>query len=127
MKNEHDAWQDRLRFYKDEILHFNHHLGRLAIAGGRGENMAAAEHFQNQFVRQKEVLDTIRHDFKQHENLIDAIGEDASREPSEGIQRVHAIQRDKLEQFERIFHDLRNEFNVFLNKVEESSEKYQHG
>lgn len=26
MKNEHDVWQDRLRFYKDEISHFNQHI-----------------------------------------------------------------------------------------------------
>lgn len=127
MKNEHDAWQDRLRFYKDEILHFNHHLGRLAITGGRGENMATVEHFQNQFIRQKEVLDAIRYDFKQHENLIDAIEAGISMEPSEGIQHVHRLQRDKLEQFELIFHELRHEFNVFLNIAAVGSEKYQHG
>ena len=118
MKNEHDTWQDRIRFFKDEISHFNHHLGRLAISGGRGETMASVERFQNQFIRQKEVLDIIRHDFKQHENLIEAIEEGVSGEPSEGIQRLHSTQREKLEQFERIFHDLRNEFNVFLNTVE---------
>jgi hypothetical protein len=118
MKNEHDTWQDRIRFFKDEISHFNHHLGRLAISGGRGETMASVERFQNQFIRQKEVLDIIRHDFKQHENLIEALEEGVSREPSEGIQRLHSTQREKLEHFERIFHDLRNEFNVFLDTVE---------
>lgn len=118
MKNEHDTWQDRLRFYKEEISHFNQHLGKLAIAGGQYNKMASVEHFQNQFIRQKEVLDIIRHDFKQHENLIEALEEGKSMEPSEGIQRVHSVQRDKLEQFERIFHDLRNEFNVFLNNAE---------
>jgi hypothetical protein len=118
MKNEHDVWQDRLRFYKDEISHFNQHLGKLAITGGKTEVMASVEHFQNQFIRQKEVLDIIRHDFKQHENLIEAIDEGKSTEPADGIQRLHSVQRDKLEQFERIFHDLRNEFNIFLNKVD---------
>lgn len=118
MKNEHDAWQDRIRFFKDEISHFNHHLGRLAISGGRNDTMASVERFQNQFIRQKEVLDIIRHDFKQHENLIEALEDGAANEPSGGIQKIHSTQREKLEQFERIFHDLRNEFNVFLNTVE---------
>lgn len=118
MKNEHDAWQDRIRFFKDEISHFNHHLGRLAISGGRNDTMASVERFQNQFIRQKEVLDIIRHDFKQHENLIEALEDGAANEPSVGIQKIHSTQREKLEQFERIFHDLRNEFNVFLNTVE---------
>ncbi len=118
MKSEHDYWQDRLRFYKDEISHFNQHLGKISLSGGRSELMASVEHFQNQFIRQKEVLDIIRHDFKQHENLIEALGEGKSSEPSQGIQKLHMIQRDKLDQFERIFHELRNEFNIFLNQVE---------
>ncbi|MBL7923220.1 MAG: hypothetical protein JNL88_03390 [Bacteroidia bacterium] len=118
MKHEHDQWQDRLRFYKDEISHFNNHLGRLSISGGGQDVMANVERFQNQFIRQREVLDIIRHDFKQHENLIEALEVGRAAEPNDGIQRIHSIQRDKLEQFENIFHDLRNEFNVFLNKIE---------
>lgn len=119
LKSEHDFWQDRLRFYKEEIQHFNQHLGRLAIHGGPVTVMASVEHFQNQFIRQKEVLDIIRHDFKQHENLIEAMEERRSDEPSEGIQRRHSTQREKLDQFEKIFYDLRKEFNIFLNQVSE--------
>ena len=118
MKNEHDQWQDRLRFYKDEISHFNNHLGRLSVSGSPNEVMAHVEHFQNQFIRQKEVLDIIRHDFKQHENLIESIGDGKAPEPNDGIQKIHSIQREKLDQFENIFHELRNEFNLFLNRAE---------
>lgn len=35
MKNEHESWQDRLRFYKEEISHFNQHLGSLLLRAGR--------------------------------------------------------------------------------------------
>lgn len=118
MKNEHDQWQDRIRFYKDEISHFNNHLGRLSLSRKSVDLMASVEHFQNQFIRQKEVLDIIRHDFKQHENLIEALEGGSAAEPNDGIQRIHSIQRDKLDQFEHIFHELRNDFNVFLNKAD---------
>ncbi|CAN5518928.1 hypothetical protein BH11BAC2_BH11BAC2_23050 [soil metagenome] len=80
--------------------------------------MPNVEHFQNQFIRQKEVLDIIRHDFKQHENLIESLEVEKTKEPIEGIQTIHSVQREKLDQFEKIFHDIRNEFNVFLNQVE---------
>ena len=118
MKNEHDQWQDRIRFYKDEISHFNNHLGRLSLSRKSVDLMASVEHFQNQFIRQKEVLDIIRHDFKQHESLIEAREGGNAAEPNDGIQRIHSIQRDKLDQFEHIFHELRNDFNVFLNKAD---------
>jgi hypothetical protein len=64
------------------------------------------------------VLDIIRHDFKQHENLLEAIESNKSQEPEGGLQKLHSLQRDKMEQFERIFHELRNEFNLFLDQVE---------
>ncbi len=118
MKTEHDQWQDRIRFYKDEISHFNNHLGRLSMIRHSQDMMASVEHFQNQFIRQKEILDIIRHEFKQHENLIEALESGKAVEPNDGIQRIHAVQRDKLDQFEHIFHDLRHDFNIFLNKVD---------
>lgn len=117
MKSEHDEWQNRIKFYRDEIKQFNQHLGKVAQPGAPKELMASVEHFQNQFIRQSEVLDIIRHDFKQHENLIEALEVPAITEPQEGIQKVHSTQREKLDQFEKIFHELRGEFNVFLNNV----------
>ena len=117
MKSEQDEWQNRIRFYRDEIKQFNQHLGNVAQPGAPKELMATVEHFQNQFIRQNEVLDIIRHDFKQHENLIQALQEQKANEPSDGIQKIHSVQREKLDQFEKIFHDLRGEFNIFLNQV----------
>ncbi|MEP7263208.1 MAG: hypothetical protein ABI772_01855 [Bacteroidota bacterium] len=117
MKSEHDEWQNRIKFYRDEIKQFNQHLGKFAQPGAPKELMASVEHFQNQFIRQTEVLDIIRHDFKQHENLIEALEVPAITEPNEGIQKIHSTQREKLDQFEKIFHELRGEFNIFLNNV----------
>lgn len=117
MKTEHDEWQNRIKFYRDEIKQFNHHLGKVAKPGAPRELMASVEHFQNQFILQAEVLDIIRHDFKQHENLIESLEKPEVPAPNEGIQKTHTVQREKLDQFEKIFHELRGEFNVFLNHV----------
>lgn len=117
LKSEHDQWQDKIKFYRNEVKQFNNHLESVANPSASKEVMAAVEHFQNQFIRQKEVLDIIRHEFKEHENLIDRLEHANSPEAEDNIQKLHNIQRDKLDQFEKIFHELRSEFNVFLNKV----------
>lgn len=117
MKSEHDQWQNKLKFYRDEIKQFNEHLGNIATPGAPRETMATVEHFQNQFIRQREVLDIIRHEFKQHENLIERLEMNGNAESEQNIQKLHTLQREKLDQFEKIFHELRGEFNVFLNKV----------
>lgn len=117
MKSEHDDWQDRLRFYRDEIKQFNNYLSKIAVSSPPSDIMPSVEHFQNQFIRQKEVLDIIRHDFKQHENLIEALAENKIQDNGKDLIKKHALEREKLDQYERIFHDLRNEFNNFLNQV----------
>ncbi len=118
MKSEHDQWQDKIKFYRDEIKQFNNHLESVARPNAPREVMAAVEHFQNQFIRQREVLDIIRHEFKQHENYIERLEKTSdTADVQENIQKIHSIQREKLDQFEKIFHELRGEFNVFLNQV----------
>ncbi len=121
MKEEHDAWQGRIQFLKKEIETFKSSLGSVVVGDFKLKNaMASVEHFQNQFILQREQLDIIRHDLKQHENLIEDVekGKGKGKEPSPGLDNVHKVQREKLEQFEKIFHDLRKEFNVFLDKVD---------
>lgn len=117
MKSEHDQWQNKIKFYRDEIKQFNSHLENVANPGAPREVMAAVEHFQNQFIRQREVLDIIRHEFKEHENMIERLENTNMPGAEENIQKLHTVQREKLDQFEKIFHELRGEFNMFLNQV----------
>ncbi len=117
MKSEHDQWQNKLKFYRDEIKQFNNHLEGVANPGAPKDVMATVEHFQNQFIRQREVLDIIRHEFKEHENLIEKLENTNVAGAEENIQKLHNVQREKLDQFEKIFHEIRGEFNLFLNQV----------
>ena len=116
MKSEHDQWQNKITFYRDEIKQLNRDLALVASPRAPKEVMASVEHFQNQFIRQREVLDIIRHEFKEHENLIEKLETDRVSEPDEIIKKMHTTQRDKIDQFEKIFNDLRGEFNIFLDK-----------
>ena len=118
MKNEHATWQSRIRFHREELKQFNNHLSRIVQQNVNSEQMPFVEHFQNQFIRQNEVLDIIRHEFKQHENLIEHVESGQALNPESDLRQIHDTEREKLDQFEKIFHDLRNEFNSFLNKTE---------
>ena len=116
MKSEHDQWQNKITLYRDEIKQLNNDLALVASPSAPTEVMASVEHFQNQFKRQREVLDIIRHEFKEHENLIEKSETDRVSEPDEIIKKMHTTQRNKIDQFEKIFNDLRGEFNIFLDK-----------
>ena len=118
MRQEHEQWQGRLRFYKDEIIHFCNHLGRLTGSGKARDVSGTVHVFQDKFRNEEHHIESIRNDFRKHETLIRSLDEGASPEPDGGIRKVHNTQREKLEQFERMFHELRSEFNVFLDRVD---------
>jgi hypothetical protein len=111
MLAEHKEWQGKINFYKEEIIKLNAELEEFVLREKSKELLAQVEHFQNQFIRQREVLDMMRHDFKQHENAI----EGHTLNPLQNLAAMHMAERDKLVQFEKIFRQLREEFHSFLH------------
>lgn len=115
MLNEHSEWQSKIRMYKSELKRLNADLSELVTRETPSEIMASVEHFQNQFIRQNEVLDIIRHEFKQHENLLESLQKNGSSDID--LEKRHSEERDKLFQFERIFKELEKEFEMFLQSA----------
>ena len=72
MLAEHNEWQAKINFYRSEIERMKETLSKTLRGESNQYNMPHVEHFQNQFILQKDVLDVMRHDFKQHENKIEA-------------------------------------------------------
>ena len=113
---EHSEWQNKIRFYKEQLKNFENELSEFVKQNDSGEQMAAVEHFQNQFIMQREHLDIMRHDFKQYENAIEHMQEHAIDKTAEGLHVLQENNSDRLLQFEKLFHELRHEFYAFLNK-----------
>lgn len=111
MLAEHKEWQGKINFYKEQISSLTGELDDFVMREKNPESLANVEHFQNQFIRQREVLDIMRHDFKQHENAI----EGHSENPLQNLAAMHMSEREKLTQFEKIFKELREEFHNFLH------------
>jgi predicted nucleic acid-binding Zn-ribbon protein len=63
-------WVKELAFYKDELKTFQTRLQEVVARNNKQEILAEVEHFQNQFIRQNEVMDELNHDFKQFDNSI---------------------------------------------------------
>ncbi len=111
MLAEHKEWQGKINFYKEEISKLRNELDAFVATDKSSDNLARVEHFQNQFIRQREVLDIMRHDFKQHENAIECHG----KNPLQNLAAMHMAEREKLVVFEKIFRELREEFHSFLH------------
>ncbi|HNQ11592.1 MAG TPA: hypothetical protein PKH65_07050 [Bacteroidia bacterium] len=113
MLTEHEMWQQKILSYRDELEQFNNILGKIVKLNPDSDKLRKIEHFQNQFILQNENLDIMRHDFKQHENSIEALQNEVSADPEIKINQQHEDQKVRLTDFEKIFGDLKKEFEFF--------------
>jgi uncharacterized coiled-coil DUF342 family protein len=112
MHSEHADWQKKILYYREELNSLNSSLESYVQKVPPRDISPSIEHFQNQFIRQSEVLDIMRHDFKQYENRI----EDAQNGQSTTIDKLDIERKSFLEQlnnFDKIFTDLKAEFSEF--------------
>ncbi|OYU96402.1 MAG: hypothetical protein CFE21_08375 [Bacteroidetes bacterium B1(2017)] len=110
-------WVSELKFYKDEVKTFQTRLEEVVKQNNKHEVMAEVEHFQNQFIRQNEVIDTLKHDFKQFDNVIAA---NIENNPVASDHRAIALPvdlKDQHDTFLKIYNELKVEFEKFLAKT----------
>jgi hypothetical protein len=109
----HKEWQGKINFYKMEIKSLTNELDEFVKSNNRDDiDFVQVEHFQNQFICQLEVLDVMRHDFKQHENKI----EENAKNPLQNLAEAHLEEKEKLTRFEKVYRELRESFHSFLHK-----------
>ena len=114
---EHREWINKLEFYKDDIVILRKRIEEIAMKNTARDVMARVEHFQNQFIIQRNEIDEFHHSIKQHENELEKI---IIQNP-EAAHRMrladHPEMRQRMEQYEIIFHELRQELVHFLARV----------
>ncbi|HOZ39564.1 MAG: hypothetical protein IPO05_19150 [Flavobacteriales bacterium] len=113
---EHTLWLNSLEFYRDEIGIFEHRLEEVAKRYTSSDVLAQLEHFQNQYIRQREVIDEVRHDIKAHENLL----EKEAREHPVAIDHRHFTDhgdlRERMQTFEKLYRELKEEFYRWIGQ-----------
>ncbi|MFM7851037.1 MAG: hypothetical protein ACKO96_03775, partial [Flammeovirgaceae bacterium] len=63
-------WLNEMIFFKEELGIFDKYLLEIVRKNTGQDIMKAIEHFQNQFIRQKEVIDELTHDIREHERIV---------------------------------------------------------
>lgn len=67
------------------------------------------ESYQNRFIRQREVIDELRHDIKQHENHLQKLDQHPHL-----LLLTHVNLRDQFKRFFELFIELERDFDEFL-------------
>ena len=111
---EYQLWIRELIFYKEEIKIFESHLQELIARNTGKEVLASAEHFQNQFICQKEVIDQIKHDLNISEKQLAVFVHTLTEDGFDSIKMDnHTKLRDEVITFRKIYKELKSDFRRF--------------
>ena len=113
LHTEHNRWQTKIKNYKDELKRWDEQLLNMVPRLQSDQQSRSLERFQNQIIIQNEVLDIMRHDFKQYENEIEFIQNHKVDKTEDGINSLHDNEEDKLLSFAHNFDNLRKDFKLF--------------
>lgn len=114
LHSDHMLWLNTLRFCKDEIGIFEKRMEDIAKRDPVNEVMAELEHFQNRYIREREVIDELRHGIKQHENHLEKFAIEHPLAVEHVLFTDHSELRDQLSTFEKLYHELKVEFMRWL-------------
>jgi len=113
---EHKDWLSKLSFYNDELDLMQKRIEEVVQKNNAVEVRAQVDHFQNQiFITRSHAVD-MRKEIQKHEVEIEKtinsnpVAVDHKRLPD------HTHHREQMEQFEKLFAELRKELFSFLAK-----------
>jgi hypothetical protein len=117
MSNEQNDWQRGLDFYKDEIKIHAHRLSDVSdMYTPTHEMKPLVEHFQNQFIVQRDNIDQLSHDLGTFEKKVSQEGQKMAEHISDTTLVEHDVLRNRYTALEKIINALRHEHNAFLVK-----------
>lgn len=117
LHNERNNWNQSIAFWKDDMASMQNRLETIASANSKTEVTAQVEHFQNQFIRQREVLDILKHDIHEAEAEMARAVEANPVATDRKTAPDHANLRDQVVTFEKLYAELKTEFNTFAAKA----------
>ncbi|QYA26966.1 hypothetical protein G3I01_16175 [Gramella sp. MT6] len=113
---EHRHWQGELAFWQDELKSFKNRLEELSNRWTDENVLAQLEHFQNQFIRHGEVIDTLEHEINVHETDLANHSKKDEEVMDRELTKGHFEFRQRMEMQRKIYAELKEEFFRFLSK-----------
>jgi hypothetical protein len=104
------SWKRELSSTKEEIKSFEKELAGLASHSHNRDIFPYIEHFQNNFIRQKEVIDELRHDLPDSSRRMESM----FLSTYDGTEHdIHAELCDRMDTFRKLYLELREKFQQF--------------
>ena len=113
ISTEHISWLSYIDHTKVELKEMQNKLVELTPTFS-AKMLARVEQFQNRFIRQKEVIDILRHDIKAHENDIERMTRLSLDYLQLRVTNDHLVLQNEYKRYIELFVELVQDFNEFL-------------
>ena len=113
---ENKDWMSRVAFYNDEITILQGVLSEIASKNTGDEALKEVEHYQNQFIVQRDNLDQLAHNIRLNEQKFEQDVNDNPVAVDHRRMEYHQAEKDFIEYFENNFKGLRTDFKTFSSK-----------
>ena len=116
MDNRHDEALRGLEFYKQDLIILQQRLQEVAEKNTALDVRRSIEHFQNQFIIQRNNIDELRHKVNEQVQLLSKdVQLHEGRVEKQLLEEEEQLDAE-YRQLEKIINELRQEFNTFLSK-----------
>jgi hypothetical protein len=113
---ENQDWLKRLDFYKEEINILKERLEEVTSKNNAPEFLKDVEHYQNQFIIQRNNIDECAHAININEQgLVKEVNANPVAVDHRKVKN-HEAEAEFISYFEKNFAELRGEYNKFLAK-----------
>lgn len=110
-------WRSAMELFMQELQGYNQRLNDVAGKNNKDVVLKQVEHFQNQFVVQKDNIQTMLHEIKiQEQNIAEDVRRDKILDETDIIGNQSFL-REKVHTTEKIFVALKHDFYSFLARA----------
>lgn len=113
---EQSSWLRGIEFYQDEIKIMRKRLSEVSGKNTSREVKERVEQFQNQFAVHDEQLKKLKHVVSNHAKNINSDLISHHGQLEQNTAREHDSTRDEFMNSEKLFNEMRHDFNRFLSK-----------
>ncbi len=113
---EHSSWLRGIEFYQDEIKIMRRRLSEVSNKNTARDVKKRVEQFQNQFKVHEEQLHKLKHSVSGHAKNIDSDMIAHHGQLERATVAEHDSMRDDYVNTEKLFNEMRHDFNHFLSK-----------
>jgi len=118
---DHRLWLNELRFFEDQLAIFDERLAQVIDRyKDDSEAIRSLEAFQNQIIRQREVIDEMKHKIRSREKDLNKIERQKEEDPVSAnhiLFEYHTSEKEEMETFIKLFNEMRENYLGLLSEM----------